>query len=159
MANSIVVFDRNPRTGLLTPAPGPSTPPKQVIKHGESTGTIWAAQFGQSGTELSADFDGNGSVGTGDYAVWAANFGLDYINWPGESLSMGGEFSGSSGAQLGWGPAAARQAVHELYATGQLNWQSDAEHLLGWGKPEWEKEPVIADFLFELDQWFDSLEA
>ncbi len=36
---------------------------------------LWAAQFGQSGPDLSADFDGNGSVGAGDYALWAANFG------------------------------------------------------------------------------------
>lgn len=35
----------------------------------------WAAQFGQSGQWLSADFDDNGSVGAGDYALWAANFG------------------------------------------------------------------------------------
>lgn len=36
---------------------------------------LWAAQFGQSGLDLSADFDCNGSVGAGDYALWAANFG------------------------------------------------------------------------------------
>lgn len=33
---------------------------------------LWAAQFGQTGDYLSADFDGNGYVGTGDYATWAA---------------------------------------------------------------------------------------
>lgn len=36
---------------------------------------IWAATFGQQGAGLAADFDGNGEVGTGDYAHWAANFG------------------------------------------------------------------------------------
>lgn len=38
-ANTLVVFDRNSTTGLLSPAPGPSTPPKQVIHHGDTTGT------------------------------------------------------------------------------------------------------------------------
>ncbi len=36
--------------------------------------TIWAAQFGQSGAGLSADFNLDGVVGAGDYTVWAANF-------------------------------------------------------------------------------------
>lgn len=36
---------------------------------------IWAAQFGQTGPALSADFDRSGSVGAGDYTLWAANFG------------------------------------------------------------------------------------
>lgn len=33
---------------------------------------IWAAQFGQRGVGLAADQDGNGEVGAGDYALWAA---------------------------------------------------------------------------------------
>lgn len=36
---------------------------------------IWAANFGQSGGDIPGDFDGNGSVGASDYALWAANFG------------------------------------------------------------------------------------
>ncbi len=36
---------------------------------------IWAAQFGQMAPGLAADFDNNGEVGAGDYAIWAANFG------------------------------------------------------------------------------------
>lgn len=36
---------------------------------------IWAATFGQTGVGLAADFDGNGEVGSGDYTLWAANFG------------------------------------------------------------------------------------
>ncbi len=36
---------------------------------------IWAAQFGQTGADLTADFDENGTVGAGDYVRWAANFG------------------------------------------------------------------------------------
>lgn len=36
---------------------------------------VWASQFGQSGPGLAGDFDGSGSVGASDYALWAANFG------------------------------------------------------------------------------------
>ncbi len=36
---------------------------------------IWAATFGQTGEGLAADFDANGAIGSGDYALWAANFG------------------------------------------------------------------------------------
>ncbi len=36
---------------------------------------LWAAQFGQSGTGLTADFDSSLAVGAADYAIWAANFG------------------------------------------------------------------------------------
>ncbi len=36
---------------------------------------IWAATFGQTGPDLAADFDGNEDIGAGDYALWAANFG------------------------------------------------------------------------------------
>lgn len=33
---------------------------------------LWAAQFGQTGVDLSADFDRSGDVGLADYAIWAA---------------------------------------------------------------------------------------
>ncbi len=35
----------------------------------------WAAQFGQTGRYLSADWNLDGTVGAADYAIWAANFG------------------------------------------------------------------------------------
>ncbi len=37
---------------------------------------IWAAQFGKTGAGWSGDFNGDGSVGLADYAIWSANFGL-----------------------------------------------------------------------------------
>ncbi len=42
---------------------------------GSADYAIWAAQFGQAGVNLAADFDGSGEVGAGDYTIWAANFG------------------------------------------------------------------------------------
>lgn len=43
--------------------------------HSAADYAAWAAQFGQSGAALTADFDGSGSVAAGDYTLWAANFG------------------------------------------------------------------------------------
>lgn len=39
---------------------------------------VWAAQFGLEGSGLEGDFDNNRSVGVGDYALWAANFGRQF---------------------------------------------------------------------------------
>ncbi len=36
---------------------------------------IWAAEFGKSGIVLRSDFNHDGSVGAADYAIWAAGFG------------------------------------------------------------------------------------
>lgn len=61
-----------------------TTPPAPEHLVGDANGdctvgaadyALWAAQFGQTGAGLSADFDGSGEVGAGDYALWAANFG------------------------------------------------------------------------------------
>lgn len=52
---------------------------------------LWAAQFGQTGSGLSADFNYDGSVGAADYTLWAANFG--------ETLGGGGS-GGGGGAGM-----------------------------------------------------------
>lgn len=66
---------------------------------------LWAAQFGQSGPGLSADFDGSGNVGAGDYALWAANFGKS-CEPPGSNVPEPTGWAlallGAAGAVAGW---------------------------------------------------------
>lgn len=122
---------------------------------GSADYTLWAAQFGLTGPGLTADFDGNGSVGSGDYSLWAANFGTDYRVWPtGGGLLM----AGGGGAGSGSGASAARAAVFELYYAGVLDWQTDAARVLGWGKEELSQELGLKDFLVALEAWFEELD-
>lgn len=44
---------------------------------------LWAAQFGQVGPAIAGDFDGSGEVGSGDYVLWAQNFGRILRDQPG----------------------------------------------------------------------------
>lgn len=62
---------------------------------------VWAAQFGKTGASLSADFNHDGMVGLADYAIWSANFGRT---------------GGSSGAAGPQAPASLVAAVDEVHA-------------------------------------------